>query len=304
MKKKLLKLNLRLFEGDGSGGTSSQAAAGENTGGAMSQAAAGRTRAVEYGIQDAQDAAEPETRTTSSTLEAREEEFEKLIKGEYKDQFTKRMQKAINERFGETKDLKRQAAENEPILTMLRQRYGVESAKDLMKAIEEDSGYYEQEAAEKGMTVEQLKEVKRLERENADLLRQQQERRQQEEFDEFIGGCLEQSEAVKALYPDFDFNAEMNGNKAFSSLIFKGVDVKTAFEVTHMDEIMGGAMQYTAEQTRKATINNIRARNSRPAEAGSAKQPGVTVKKDVHGLTAKDRAEIARRVARGEVIRF
>lgn len=297
MKRKLLNLNLRMFEGEGAGGTAAQAAAGGNTGGSGSRAAAGME--VKYGIQE-----EPTTKVTSNTAEDREAAFEKMIKGEYKDQFTKRMQRVINERFAETKGLKEREAENKPIMDLLRQRYGVESTKDLLKAIEEDSGYYEQEAAEKGMTVEQLKEVKRLERENAELIRQQKERTQREEFDEFMGGCLEQAESMKEIYPTFDFDEEMNGNEEFSRLVFKGVDVKTAYEVTHMDEIMGGAMQYTAEQTRRATINNIRSRNSRPAEAGAAKQTGVTVKKDVHSLTAKDRAEIARRVSRGETIRF
>ncbi len=212
-------------------------------------------------------------------MQEREAEFEKLIKGDYKDVFTKRMQKVINERFGETKDLKAQTEAAKPILEMLQQRYGVDDISKLTKAIEEDNTYYEQEAAEKGMTVEQLKEVKKLERQNAELIRQQQELRQQEEFDQFMQNCLEQSEALKATIPDFDFETEMQENKDFQNLVFKGIDVKTAYNVTHMDDIMGGLAQYTAEKTRKATIDNIRARNSRPVEGGAARQSGVLVKR-------------------------
>ena len=142
MKRKLLELNLRLFEGEGTGGEA-----------AAPQAAAGENRAVVYGIQPEETtqaaAEEPSTKTTSNTLQEREAEFEKLIKGDYKDVFTKRMQKVINERFGETKDLKAQTEAAKPILEMLQQRYGVDDISKLTKAIEEDNTYYEQEAAEK-----------------------------------------------------------------------------------------------------------------------------------------------------------
>ena len=77
-----------------------------------------------------------------------------------------------------------------------------------------------------------------------------------------------------------------------------------AYKVIHMDSIMQGNAQVVAQQTSKATADNIRARGNRPKENAGSATPGVTYKSDVSKLTRKDRAEIARRVARGENISF
>ena len=46
----------------------------------------------------------------------------------------------------------------------------------LTKAIEEDDSFFEDEALERGIPVEQLKEIRKMERENADLKRQMAEK--------------------------------------------------------------------------------------------------------------------------------
>lgn len=296
--RKLLNVNLRLFEGAGEG------AGGEGT----AQAAAGEERAVIYGKQpgeEAQAAAGMDgTKEEKKTdPEERRKQFEELIKGDYKDLFAERMQKVIDGRFKETKTLQEQHEAVRPVVEMLMERYGASDVKELERAIEEDTGYYEEEAAERGMTVEQLKEMKKLERENAQLMRERQQSMEEERIKEINQKWLMQAEETKAVYPEFDFEAE-KANESFANLICRGVDVKAAYEVTHMGELMGVVAQTTAEKTRQATVNNIRARNARPQENGTSKQPGVTVKKDVNKLTAEDRREIARRVARGEIISF
>lgn len=54
---------------------------------------------------------------------------------------------------------------------MLAQKYGVDPGdlEKLSSAIEEDDSYYEDEATRRGLTVQQLKEMKRIERENETL---------------------------------------------------------------------------------------------------------------------------------------
>ncbi len=83
-----------------------------------------------------------------------------------------------------------------------------------------------------------------------------------------------------------------------------GVDVKTAYEVIHMDDIKTTVAQAAGKQAETNVTNNIRAKGQRPAEAGAASPAGIIVKNDVHALTPSDRKEIARRVARGEKISF
>ena len=71
-----------------------------------------------------------------------------------------------------------------------------------------------------------------------------------------------------------------------------------------MDEIKAGVAQNTARKTEKQVVDGIRAKGSRPAENGTSSQSAFTVKDDPHKWTKQDRAEVARRVARGETIKL
>jgi hypothetical protein len=93
-------------------------------------------------------------------------------------------------------------------------------------------------------------------------------------------------------------------NPQFQRLIRSGIDVKTAFEVIHKDEIIPAAMQYTAKTVEQKVVNNIRANGMRPSENGVTSKSPVEVKSDVSKLTKADRQEIIRRVRQGEKISF
>lgn len=68
----------------------------------------------------------------------------------------------------------------------------------------------------------------------------------------------------------------------------------------HFDEIMSAERNVTEQ----AVIQNIRAKGTRPTENGISSQSAFTIKDDVSKLTKADRAAIAKRVARGEIIEF
>ena len=112
-----------------------------------------------------------------------------------------------------------------------------------------------------------------------------------------------EAEQMKALYPGFDLETESRDPQFLSMLRF-GVPVQTAYEVLHMEEIKTGIAQMTARATEKQVVDGIRAKGVRPQENGTAAQSGFTIRDDVHKLTKKDRAEMARRAARGEKITF
>lgn len=235
--------------------------------------------------------------------------FEDMIKGEYKDAFQKRTQRIIDTRFRETKTLESQMRQVEPVMELLAQKLGVEDPKDyaaIAKAIEADDSYYEAEAAERDMSVAQLKQIKQMERENAQFHRMEQERQQRENADRIYQGWMQQADQVKQTYGDFDLRSEIGNpetGERFVSLLRNGIDVKTAYEVIHKDEIIGGAMQYTAQRVEKQVTDTIRARGMRPAENGSSGNAAAVVRKaDVNSWTRKDREEVSRRVMRGEKI--
>lgn len=104
-----------------------------------------------------------------------------------------------------------------------------------------------------------------------------------------------QAKQVRNLYPGFDLGREAQ-NRTFRSLLRSGVPVRQAFEVLHMDELRSAA--------ERAVTANIKAKGARPQENGAGASSGFTVKDDVSRLTPRDRAELAKRAARGEVITF
>ncbi len=245
------------------------------------------------------------TTAVNSDLNTKKAEFEKLINSDYKDLFTERVQGIIDKRFKETKTLEAQLERLNPVIDILSSKYGVSSddIDKLSKAIQDDDSYYEDEAAQKGLTVEQLKKFKKMERENTELKRAHEEFQRRQNADRIYADWIHQSEQIKQIYPAFDLNDEIK-NPSFLKLLKSGVDVKAAYQAVHMDDILGGAMQYTAQKIHQQTVNNIKARANRPTENGLSSQTGVVIKNDVSKLTAADRREIARRVQYGEQIKF
>ena len=114
---------------------------------------------------------------------------------------------------------------------------------------------------------------------------------------------MQQEQEIKGIYPSFNLESEMQ-NPQFINLLRSNIDMRTAYEVIHKDDIIHGAMQFTAKEIEKKVTNKIMANGARPAENGMASQGAAVVKSDVSQLSRADRAEIARRVQRGEKISF
>ena len=93
-------------------------------------------------------------------------------------------------------------------------------------------------------------------------------------------------------------------NPEFVNLITNNVDVKTAYEVLHRDEIIPAAMQFAAQAVEQNIAKKIAANGVRPSENGMGSQASAVVKSDVSKLTKMDIDEVARRVARGERVTF
>lgn len=243
--------------------------------------------------------------TTSDTLEARRKAFQDLVNGEYKDIYTEETQRIIDRRFRETRNLEQQVGQYQPVIDMLMQRYkiGDGSMDKLSQAIENDDAYWSEAAEEAGMSVEQYKQFQKLQRENETLLRQQRQRQNDQRAQQQLQRWYGEAEQLKSLYPSFDLNAEVK-NPQFISMLRAGVPVQHAYEVVHMAEIKAGVAAMQAKATEKQVVDGIRAKGSRPQENGTAAQSAFTVRDDVSKLSKQERAEIARRVARGEHIQF
>ena len=302
-------IDLQLFNdgGAGDGGTGANGTSAEGMLATSKSARNNPLANVQYGKQDEAPTAEVqnENTTTENDVVDLDAEFEELIKGKYKEQYDKRTQDTVQKRLKGTKETVDRYNELTPTLEMLAKKYGVEATdiKALNQAIEDDDSYYEQEALEKGITVEQLKSIRKMEKENADLRRQMQEKNVRENANKLYASWMNQAEAIKNVYPSFNLDAEMR-NPKFTDLLKNNIDIRTAYEVLHKDEIIPAAMQFTAQKVGQQMTNKIIANGARPVENGINAQSSVVTKSDVSQLSKADIAEINRRVARGEKIRF
>lgn len=114
---------------------------------------------------------------------------------------------------------------------------------------------------------------------------------------------MEQAAQTSAVYPDFDLRQEM-ADPRFARLLRAEVDVRTAYEVLHKDEIIPAAMQYAARTVEQKLASALRSSGSRPSENGIRGASAAVIGSDVSHLSKRDYEEVCRRVARGERVSF
>lgn len=296
---------------DGAGGASS--GTGDGTGTATSGVNEGTSSSannskdlskVVYGKQPA--VAE---NTSSDTQDDAQSRYNEYRNGEGKDFINKEIENAVKRRFKDHSELKKSNGKMQSVMNAVAMKYGIDptDTDGILKAVAEDESYYETAADEAGMPVEQYKKMKQLEAENAQLQAIRQEEDRRKEFDAKYAEWSMQADFARNEYPNLDLNAEMQ-NKDFFGLLTRGIDVKTAYQVIHQDEIVQNAIstatQRTAQAVQQQTVNNIRSKGLRPNENAGSSQAGFTFKADPHKWTKADRAEIAKRVAGGEIIKL
>lgn len=309
---KMISLDLQLFAE--AGAAAPAATTGDTAAAAVPQRAGKGNNPlseVKYGIQP-EDKTAPATSDPATETPAvdRNAAFEAMIKGEYKDLYDQRMQDVVQRRLRGSKETLERYEQLQPTLAMLGERYGLKPDEKgnfdlaaLEKAIQEDDSYYEAEAEQRGLSVKELKDIKKIERENADLRRRVQEQKSRDQANQIYAQWNRDAAQLKTVYPSFDLKAEM-ANPQFGQLLQAGIDMRTAFEVLHKDEIIPAAMQYTAKTVEQQIGRSLAANAKRPPENGGSGQGAAIVKNDVSQLTKADRAEIIRRVQRGEKIVF
>ena len=326
MLNKMFKVDLQLFNdggatggAEGSGATTADAPKVETKpSGSNRRSKAGEFENVVFGKQEGTTANETtsldtegtptgagktDVSTTSNTLEERRKAFDDLINGEYKDLYQENFQRVFDRRFKEVKGMEAELASNKEVIDMLKSRYGVEDVNGLKTALTEDTEYWERVAEEHGMTVDQYHAMQKLERENEELKAIRQRQIGQQQFQQQIDNWYKEADKVKELYPSFDFKTEAQ-NPEFLSLLRNGNSVEHAYKVLHFDELTQNAARVAAQTADAQAQARMKQKASRPSENGTSSKSAVIVKNDVSNLTRKDRAEIARRVARGETISF
>lgn len=285
--------------GDGTGTATSgveSASSGANNGNDLSKVVYGKQPTVAEN-------------TSSDTQDDAQSRYNEYRNGEGKDFINKEIESAVKRRFKDHSELKKSNGKMQSVMNAVAMKYGLDPTDidGILKAVADDESYYETAADEAGMPVEQYKKMKRLEAENAQLQAIRQEEDRRKEFDAKYAEWSMQADFARNEYPNLDLNAEMQ-NKDFFGLLTRGIDVKTAYQVIHQDEIVQNAIstatQRTAQAVQQQTVNNIRSKGLRPNENAGSSQAGFTFKTDPHKWTKADRAEIAKRVLGGEIIKL
>lgn len=322
---KLFKVDLQLFNDGGAVGAEGSATATENApkveskpSGSNRRSKAGEFDNVVFGKQEGTTsdgatsldtegkptgAGKTDVSTTSDTLEARRRAYNDLINGEYKDLDQERFQQVFDRRFKQVKGMETELASQKPIIDKLMARYNAKNMAELDKALTEDTEYWESVAEQHGMTVEQYHAMQKLEQENKELKAIRQRQIGQEQFQQQIDSWYREADKVKELYPSFDFKKEAQ-NPEFLNLLRHGNSVEHAYKVLHFDELTQNAARVAARNADAQAQARIKQKASRPSENGTSSQSAAIVRNDVSSLTRAERAEIARRVQRGEKIVF
>ncbi len=235
----------------------------------------------------------------------RKEKFEQLIKGEYKDIYSRKIKDIISKRLKGMEELKAKLAGMQDIIDILSEKYGVDAndISALRANVMDDDSLIIEQADKKGLDVKNYRYIKSLELENRYYKERAEREREKAQMADAIGRWYNETELVAKDYPEFDINEEME-NAMFIQLIKNGVDMKTAYEVVHHMDIIEKIKKTSSEDAAKAVREQMQSVNSRPVENGLSAQSPAVFKTDVSKLTPAQRSEIARRVAMGEKISF
>lgn len=260
---------------------------------------------------DAQDAAvsnESETNHPQPSPEERKAQYAKF-KEDFKDEYNAEVQglvkdrlKKSNERLNAAREFK---SKSDKVFEALAVMYGLDASDydGITRAVENDNSFYEEKAVAAGMDVNEYRKLQQMKRENEQLRQQNEDYVRQQQREQQYRTWIQQGQQTKEIYPNFDIDAESQ-NPDFMRLLNSGVDVKTAFEVVHKDEILTAGMRYAANQTAAKMKQNAGANANRPTENGISEHAASSATIDVNKITNEQLEDLIRRAKSGERITF
>lgn len=298
-------LYLQLFGEGGEGGASAagEGQTGEPASDAAKQDGRNPLENVVYGKQaEAQNPAVQEPKEDAKDRSAQYKQFKK----DFKDLYDADVQSIVQGRLRNAKETQERLDSVQPLLGMLKNRYGLETdnVDAIINALEDDESFIEAEAMKHGMDTQTYRQMSKLQRENTMLSEKMSQIQQQKETDRIFQNMLAESEQLKTIYPAFDLETELQNERFVNLIKAPTIDLRTAYEVVHKDEIMPAVMQVAAQKTEDRVLSAVRANRERPVEGTSAKNSAVTVKSDPSTWTNADLNEVSRRVQRGEKIKL
>ena len=248
----------------------------------------------------------PDAGDNASQMQNAEDTADKILDNFYKEhpeakkEADKRTAKAVQ---GRVYQMKSSMQKNDALMQKLMVRYNAKDIDELSEVLDSDETF-ETLAAERGESPETMRELERLKVIEAMQNRSRAEYEREKAVNEQLERWKSEADEVKKVYPRFDLDAELE-NPEFRALITTKnpqyqISMEKAYRLIHHDELIKAAETEAAEKFSKS----VSQRTQRPDENGLGNQNNVSMANDVHKLTKKERAELAKRAARGERISF
>ena len=204
-----------------------------------------------------------------NTQAQRMEDFEALIRGEYREAYDAKVQHIVKQRLKGSEETVRKYRALSPALRILEKKYGVaegDSEALVMALVEEES----QRTS------------------NTQLMARSQ-----------YESWLSQAAKLRETQPGFDLAAELSDER-FRELLRSGVPMGDAYELIHRNELMEKTARDMEERISRRILSGL----SRPRENGMGGVSSAVVKQDMSQMSKKTRQDIIRRVQKGERISF
>lgn len=303
---KYTKVIINLFDGEGAGTADGNGEGAGNGSGATTGTQETeikqetKTKAQRLGLSDDllesyQNAyGEGESKETATEAdepiesENLDDEFEKMIKGKYKEQFGKKMNSSFSDRFSKAKNqidaLTNQLNEGNEILNIIANKYNVDGkdTKALLEAVKGDSSYFSEKAIESGMTAEELQDKYFSDKEANETKEELNRLRQEKAMAELDTRLQNMALKTRETYPDFNLQEEMNNPAFTAALDFiakrnteknkstgkndEVFDTTFAYEMAHADELRQQMVNRTAKAAMSAATKHMQANANRISE--------------------------------------
>lgn len=229
-----------------------------------------------------------------STLTERssDEEFEELIKGKYADAFNKRTKSIIDKRLRKMKGFEETAQVCAPLIESIGEDFPDIEKTDIRGLV---NAFLEKRSLSA--------EAEKRSKESSAMLLRAEEYIKKRAAEKVRDALLEESEALKKIYPSFDLQREYASSPELRRLLGAGVGLRRAYETVNLEKIMGSALKYAVMQAEKNTAEAMK-NSSRVAEASLSGRASSVKRTDVKNLTEREIMKIISEVSKGAKISF
>lgn len=220
--------------------------------------------------------AQPEPGVTADAAPEQDhaEAFRALIQGPYKKEYDRQVQTIVRERL---KNCARSEQLLQALAPTLERDYGVDTA---------------------SLSVEQAERLAQVSPDGKFPQTQEQREQAMRAGYERLRGQFEQ---VREAYPQAELAQELD-DPAFMRLVVRGVDAKSAYELTHLQELRKSAVAYGARRAREELTAAMQAGYLRPREGGMAQSGCGAFAESPEQWSRKTREELKTRARRGEKV--